>query len=69
MHEYMTKYGVARMTGRTPRAIEKMVERRQLPYRKHGKRVVFKREEIEEFFDGLPGVTVEEARTRFEADM
>jgi excisionase family DNA binding protein len=66
MSDYLTVIGLARVTGRTPKAIQKMVERHQIPFRKHGKRVVFKRSEIEKFFDTLPGVSVEEARQRVE---
>jgi excisionase family DNA binding protein len=64
MAEYLTTDGVAELTGRTRRAIEKMVERRQIPFRKHGKRVIFKRSEIERFLDSLPGLTLEDIQTR-----
>lgn len=64
MQEYLTVAEVAELTSRTPKALRKMVERRQIPFRKHGKRVVFKRSEVEMFFDGLPGVSVEEAQQR-----
>ena len=66
MSEYLTINSVAALVGRTPRAIQKMVERHQIPYRKHNKRVVFKRSEVERFFDSLPGVSVEEAQQRVE---
>jgi excisionase family DNA binding protein len=64
MQEYLTITEVADLTSRTPKAISKMVERRQIPFRKHGKRMIFKRAELEEFFDALPGVTPAEAARR-----
>jgi CelD/BcsL family acetyltransferase involved in cellulose biosynthesis len=63
MQEYLTVTEAA-LTSRTPKALRKMVERRQIPFRKHGKRIVFKRAEVEMFFDNLPGVSLEEARRR-----
>ena len=51
MSEYLTINSLAALVGRTPKAIQKMVERHQIPYRKHNKRVVFKRSEAERFFD------------------
>ena len=66
MSEYLTVDGVAALVGRTLRAIQKMAERHQIPYRKHNKRIVFKRSEVETFFDTLPGVSVEEAKRRVE---
>ena len=66
MQEYLTVAEAAELTSRTPKALRKMVERRQIPYRKHGKRVIFKRVELEEFFDRLPGVTLAEAERRVE---
>jgi|RhiMetdeSRZDD1v2_1073273.scaffolds.fasta_scaffold85948_5 excisionase family DNA binding protein len=64
--EYLTIDGVAELLGRNRKAIEKMVERRQIPFRKHGKRIVLIRSELTEFFDKLPGVTLEEAERRVE---
>ena len=61
MTDYLTIDGVAVLMGRNRKAIEKMVERRLLPFRKHGKRVIFQRLELERFLDNLPGVTLAEA--------
>ena len=66
MSEYLTIDGVAELLGKKPKAMEKMVERHHVPFRKHGKRIIFKRTELEQFFDQLPGVTLEEAEQRVE---
>lgn len=64
MSEYLTVDGVAELLGKNRRAVERMVERRLVPYRKHGKRIIFSRVELAAFFDKLPGVTLEEAERR-----
>ena len=64
--EYLTIDWVATMLGKKRKAVEKMVERRQIPFRKHGKRIVLIRSELTAFFDKLPGVTLEEAERRVE---
>jgi excisionase family DNA binding protein len=66
MAEYLTIDGVAELLGKKRKAVEKMVERRLLPYRKHGKRIIFSRAELAAFFDQLPGVTLGEAEQRVE---
>lgn len=66
MADYLTIDGVAELLGKNRKAIEKMVERRLLPFRKHGKRIIFSRAELAVFFDKLPGVTLEEAEQRVE---
>jgi excisionase family DNA binding protein len=66
MSEYLTIDGVAELLGKNRKAVEKMVERRLVPYRKHGKRIIFSRSELSEFFDNLPGVTLEEAERSVE---
>ena len=50
--------GLAKIIHRTPKAIYRMVARRQLPYRKHGARLLFRRSEIEQLIENLPGVTL-----------
>ena len=45
MADYLTVDGVAELTRRTPHAIRKLVERRLIPYHKHGRRVIFKKSE------------------------
>jgi excisionase family DNA binding protein len=66
MSKYTTIDGVAELLGKKRKAVEKMVERRLLPFRKHGKRIIFNRAELAAFFDKLPGVTLEEAERRVE---
>jgi excisionase family DNA binding protein len=66
MPDYLTIDDVAELLGRKRKAVEKMVERRLVPFRKHGKRIIFSRAELEAFFDQLPGVTLEEAERRVE---
>jgi excisionase family DNA binding protein len=66
MSEYLTMDGVAELFGKKRKAVEKMVERRLIPFRKHGKRVIFSRAELAAFCDQLPGVTMEEAERRVE---
>ena len=66
MSEYLTIDGVAELLGKNRKAVEKMVERRLLPFHKHGKRIIFQRAELAAFFDKLPGVTLEEAERRVE---
>ena len=65
MKKYLTKDEVARLLGRSPKAIEHMVERGQLPYRKLGRRVLFLREELEAFIEALPGVRPADVRKRW----
>ena len=66
MSEYLTIDGVAELLGKKRKAVEKMVERQMLPFRKHGKRIIFQRSELAQFFNQLPGVTLEEAERRME---
>ena len=54
------------MLGRTPFAIYRLVERRQIPFRKAGRRLLFVESELRAFIDALPGVSLEEVRQRQE---
>ena len=47
--------------GCSEKKVRSMVERRVIPFRKHGNRVVFLEHEIEEYFEKLPGVSVDES--------
>jgi excisionase family DNA binding protein len=67
--EYLTIDGLAELLGKKRKAVEKLVERRLVPYRKLGKRIIFSRSELTKFFDKLPGVTLEEAERRVEERM
>lgn len=50
----LTVKDMAELLGISTSAVYTLVHRRRIPYRKFGKRVVFLREEVEEFFKSLP---------------
>jgi excisionase family DNA binding protein len=58
--EFLTIEEAASLIGRTPHAVYRLVARQQLPFRKHGKRLLFKKAELLAFLDALPGVTLDE---------
>jgi excisionase family DNA binding protein len=58
---YLSVKEVAEYLGRTEKSIYISVGRRQLPYRKLGKKLVFDRLEIDKFIAALPGATFEDA--------
>jgi excisionase family DNA binding protein len=60
MSEFMNINEAAAFTGYTPTALYRKVARRQIPYRKHGWRLLFKRSELLEFLEALPGVRLDE---------
>jgi excisionase family DNA binding protein len=60
MSEYMNINEAAASTGYTSTALYRKVARRQIPYRKHGRRLLFKRSELLEFLEALPGVRIDE---------
>jgi len=45
----------------TDRAIWQRLYRGQIPYRRWGKRILISRDELQQFLEALPGVTVEDA--------
>ena len=53
------------LTGMTLDALYRKVERGQIPYRKWGKRMLFKERELLEFLDGLPGMRPEDVQRRW----
>jgi excisionase family DNA binding protein len=53
--EFLGIEEVATLLKRSPKAIQHMVQRGQLPFRKLGRRIIFVREELETFLEGLPG--------------
>ena len=55
---------VAIYIGRTNKAVEKLIERRQIPFRRMNRRLVFDFSEIDQWLAGLPGTTLEEALDR-----
>lgn len=57
----------AEMLGRTTHAIYRLVERRRLPFRKSGRRLMFVESELKAFIEGLPGLSLEDVREREKA--
>ncbi len=53
----------AQLLGCSEKSIRARIARQTIPYKKLGKRVLFVREELEQFIRALPGVTMEEARS------
>ena len=63
MHdEYLDLQEAATFIRRSPQALYRMVGRRQVPYRKCGRRLLFKRSELVQYLEALPGVKIEEMR-------
>jgi excisionase family DNA binding protein len=50
------------VTGHTPPAQYKLVARGKIPYRKFGRKLLFKKSELLQFLDELPGRRPEEVR-------
>jgi len=50
--------------GCTDKALRKLVERRAVPFRRVGRRLIFDLQELERWFAHLPGVTLDEALER-----
>jgi len=46
-------------------ALYRKVQRKQIPYRKWGKRLLFERRELLEFLDALPGLRPENVQRRW----
>jgi excisionase family DNA binding protein len=65
MRDYLTVDDVARILGRSKKAIHHLVSRGRLPHRRLGRRVIFIRKELEEFLDGLPGMRPADVRKRW----
>ena len=57
----------AEMLGRSENAVRRMVERRQLPFRKSERRVLFLESELRAFIETLPGLSLEDLREREKA--
>jgi excisionase family DNA binding protein len=54
----------AERLGRTTLAIYRLVERRKIPFRKAGRRVLFLESELQKFIEALPGLSLEDLRPR-----
>jgi excisionase family DNA binding protein len=53
----------ALLIGCTERTLRAHIARHTIPFRRLGARIVFRRTELEEFLDALPGVSLREAQT------
>ena len=60
--------GAAEFLGRTPHAVYRLVARRRLPFRKDGRRVLFRESELVAYVDGLSGTSLEEALANAASD-
>lgn len=63
---YLDVKSTARYLGATTNAIYAAVARRQIPYRRFGRKLVFDRLELDVYVKALDGVTVEEAIARLQ---
>jgi excisionase family DNA binding protein len=54
----------AALLGRTENAIRRLVERRKIPFRRSGRRILFIERELLAVIEELPGLTLEEVRDR-----
>jgi excisionase family DNA binding protein len=50
----------AAVLGKTPKAVWSMVYRRQIPFRKWGRRTLIPADDLECFLNSLPGLTPED---------
>ncbi len=64
MEKALTTYEAADLLACSTTALYKLVARRQIPYRKKGKRLLFLRSELEQFLRELPGLKLEDLTTR-----
>ena len=59
--EILDVAAVAEWLGVSQGTIRARVARQQIPYRKWGGRIIFRRSEVEEYFKQLEGVSIDEA--------
>jgi excisionase family DNA binding protein len=64
MEEALNVYRAAQVLGTSPIGVYKLVSRRQIPFRKNGRRLIFLRSELEQFLRGLPGMSLADLTTR-----
>jgi excisionase family DNA binding protein len=50
--------------GKTKKAMQKLVERRHIPFRRVNKRLIFDFFQLDQWLASLPGITLEEALDR-----
>jgi excisionase family DNA binding protein len=61
---YMSFKEAAHYLGHTDKALRKLVERRAVPFRRRGSRLIFDAVELDAWVKSLPGVTLSEALER-----
>jgi excisionase family DNA binding protein len=61
---YVALSEAAAYLGRTEKALRKLVERRAIPFRRAGRRLIFDLVELDRWVEGLPGVGLDEAMNR-----
>jgi excisionase family DNA binding protein len=54
----------AEILGCTPNALYRLVERRRVPFRKSGKKLLFLVNELAAYLNDLPGLTLDQIRER-----
>lgn len=60
MTEFLSTTEAADLLKRSPAAVRNLVMRRLIPYRKPGGRLVFIKDELEQWVKRAPGVSIEE---------
>lgn len=58
----MTVTTAAAFLGTTEKALRRQVERRRVPFRRLGRKVIFIESELSAWLETLPGVTLEEVK-------
>jgi excisionase family DNA binding protein len=59
--------GAAQFLGCSQKTIRSKVSRHVIPFKRLGSRIVFRRTELEQFVEDLPGVSLEESRENLTA--
>ena len=64
-HRFISLSTAANYLGLTEKALRKRVERREIPFRRVGRKLVFDLLELDQWFATLPGTTLQEAIDRY----
>jgi len=60
--ECLDTRGAGRLVKRSPAAIRNLVMRKEIPFRKVGGRLIFIREELEEWIRNCPGMSLDDLK-------
>jgi len=60
MRPFLTTAELSEFIGRSPAAIRNLVLRRTIPFRKPAGRLLFVRNEIEDWINGSPGISLKD---------